>query len=149
MFLSYQFWCSRPQMQSSLLFWNIANLGRRSSTGHAHDRQINRIFFANPSSNLNFFIDTGVDISVLPRSRLRNATVKDDIVLFAANGAKMPIFCTKTLKINLNLRLKFPWFFVTTDVSQPIIGVYFLKSLISWSTLKIIPWLTTKLNFHI
>lgn len=97
------------------------------STGHAHSRHVDRIVLADPSSNFNFLIDTGADISVLPKSRFQNATIKDDLVLFAANGTKIPTFGTKTLKIDLNLRREFTWSFVIADVSQPIIGVDFLK----------------------
>lgn len=102
-------------------------LNRRSPSGHGSDRQLNRILLADPISNLKFLIDTGADVSVLPKRYARCHKPSEDLVLFAANGTKIPTFGTKHLKIDLNLRRSFSWQFVVADVNQPIIGIDFLK----------------------
>lgn len=82
---------------------------------------------ADPTSNLNFLIDTGADISVLPVSNWSKHKISNDLVLYAANGTKIPTFGTKRLSLDLHLRRNFIWPFVLADVKQPIIGVDFLK----------------------
>lgn len=97
------------------------------STGHG--RHINRIILADLSSIFKFLMDTDANISVLSGSLFPNATMKDDLVLFAANGTQISTFGTKTLKMYLNLRREFPWSFVIADVSQLIIGFDFFQVL--------------------
>lgn len=88
---------------------------------------MNRILLADPTSKLRFLIDTGADISVIPVSYGAQAAVNDGLVLYAANGTKIPTFGTKRLTLDLNLRRCFTWSFVIAKVEQPIIGIDFLK----------------------
>lgn len=101
-------------------------LDRRSATGHKADRLLNQIVLADPSTKNNFLIDTGADISVLPKRLFPDAQIANNLVLFAANGTKIQTYGTKLLKIDLNLRRTFTWSFVIADVSQPILGSDFL-----------------------
>lgn len=89
------------------------------------DRHIDRIFMADSSTNLKFLIDTGADVSAVPK-RFSDRTKPDGLVLFAANGTQIPTYGTKLLTLNLNLRRNFSWPFIVADVTQPIIGVDFL-----------------------
>ncbi|GFV69160.1 transposon Ty3-I Gag-Pol polyprotein [Trichonephila clavipes] len=60
------------------------------------------------------------DISVIPKSFAPHAKVQQDLTLNAANGIKR-------ILLYLGLQRQFTWSFVIADVSQPIIGVAFLK----------------------
>lgn len=114
-------------MQSRLQVFG--KLNRRSLTGHDPDRRniISRILLADHTSKLQFLIDTGADVSVLPKNKLLAPKVQQNLVLYAANGSKINTYGTKLLTLNLNLRRNFTWTFVVADVQQPIIGVDFLK----------------------
>lgn len=106
----------------------FGKLDRRSFTGHDSDRRhINRILLADRTTKLQFLIDTGADISVLPKNRIMLPMSQENLVLYAANGSKIHTFGTKLLTLDLNLRRSFTWLFVVADVQQPIIGVDFLK----------------------
>lgn len=82
---------------------------------------------ADPSSNLTFLIDTGADISVIPYDPTIHVTVDEGLVLYAANGTKIPTYGVQRLTLSLNLRRSFTWSFIVAKVSQPIIGIDFLK----------------------
>lgn len=114
-------------MQFSLLIQFYGKLGRRSPTGQNCDRHLNRILLADPLSKLNFLVDTGADISVLPAKYYRMGNKPDNLVLYAANGTPISTFGTKLLTLDFHLRRAFTWRFVIADVRQPIIGVDFLK----------------------
>ena len=82
-----------------------------------------------PSSKLEFLLDSGADISVLPKSVLRDKKISDSqgFVLVAANGTKIKTFGSKLLLLSLGLRRKFHHSFVIADVEYPIIGADFLS----------------------
>ena len=81
---------------------------------------------ADPKSCINFLVDTGADISALPKSMVSHAKIPTAFLLFAANGTNIPTYGTKLLTLDLNLRRQFTWNFVIADVKEPIIGVDFL-----------------------
>lgn len=81
---------------------------------------------ADSQSNLKFLIDTGADVSVIPKNFVKKPLTPNKLMLFAANGTKINTYGTKLLTLNLNLRRPFPWPFIIADVTQPIIGVDFL-----------------------
>ena len=101
-------------------------LDRRSHEGQDGDRLLYRIVLADPSTKNSFLIDTGADISVLPKRFYSGAQIDQNLVLYAANGTKIPTYGTKLLKLDLKLRRTFTWSFVVADVNQPIIGSDFL-----------------------
>lgn len=106
---------------------SIGKLGGRSSAGHVPDRLINRVLLADPTSSMTFLIDTGADISVIPKSYAPYAEVQQDLTLYAANHSKIRTYGTKRITLDLGLRRRFSWSFVIADVRQPIIGIDFLK----------------------
>ncbi|KMQ86374.1 gag-pol polyprotein [Lasius niger] len=105
----------------------IGKLEGRSPSSQNCDRLINRILLADNMTHLKLLIDTGADLSVLPRKLAPQAPLSEGLVLFAANGTKIKTFGTKRLTLDLNLRRSFTWSFVIADVQQPIIGIDFLK----------------------
>lgn len=86
-----------------------------------------RLSVFDPISKLFFLIDTGADVSVLPKS-VHNSSflLQPQCHLTAANGSDIPVFGTKILKLSLGLRREFTHLFLVADVNQPILGSDFL-----------------------
>lgn len=75
-----------------------------------------------------FLIDSGADVSVVPRG-LHSAKVKPTALqLFAANGTPIKVYGEVLLKVNLGLRREFLWSFLIADVTSGIIGADFLRN---------------------
>lgn len=109
------------------MFVWLGKLGGRSCVGPNPDRLISRVLVADSSSKWRFLIDTGADISVIPKSYAPHAEDQQDLTLFAANHTKIKTYGTKRIVLDLGLRRQFAWSFVIADVRQPIIGVDFLR----------------------
>lgn len=84
-----------------------------------------RLTIFDKKNKVHFLIDTGANISVLPKKFTKNKT-PDSFILFAANGTTIKTFGEKTLELDLQLRRNFKWTFVTADVNQAILGADFL-----------------------
>ncbi|XP_055932984.1 uncharacterized protein LOC129963005 [Argiope bruennichi] len=82
---------------------------------------------ADKNSALNFLVDTGADVSVLPKHYAPKAAPSNELLLIAANGTKIPTFGRKHLTLDLNLRRTFTCSFIIANVNQPIIDIDFLK----------------------
>ncbi|CAH8456700.1 unnamed protein product [Dicrocoelium dendriticum] len=78
------------------------------------------------TSGTEFLVDTGAEVSVIPRS-------PDEVVspsptkLRAANGTPIATFGEKLLTLNLGLRRTFRWPFIIAAVPFAIIGIDFLQ----------------------
>lgn len=90
-----------------------------------NNRQVARIIVADHNTKIKFLVDTGADVSVIPRLNKDN-NVNREFTLYAANGTEIHTFGTKLLDLDLNLRRRFQWKFIIADVKQAIIGVDFL-----------------------
>lgn len=77
-------------------------------------------------SDMQFLVDTGVDVSVVPKPKSVNSK-PTYFNLYAANGYVINIYGNKLLCLDLWLRRSLKWQFVIADVSRPIIGEDFLK----------------------
>lgn len=74
-------------------------------------------------------MDTGADVSVLPRSICKKTALKpSSLKLYAANGASINTFGELRVKIDLGLRREFEWKFIVADVQCSIIGADFLSA---------------------
>ncbi|XP_018782904.1 PREDICTED: uncharacterized protein LOC108965141 [Bactrocera latifrons] len=76
---------------------------------------------------MSFLIDSGAEVSTIPKCSSLAEASKSDTKWFAANGSPIQVFGEVLLKLNLNLRREFVWKFVIADVSQAIIGADFLS----------------------
>lgn len=79
----------------------------------------------------NFLIDTGADVSVVPKSYVKkNLTLINNnnipVNLFAANATPIRTFGAIVLALDLGLRRNFKWSFVIADVTKAITGSDFL-----------------------
>lgn len=88
-----------------------------------------RLCVRDKRSQLNFLVDTGANVSVLPISAVRHKLITEtgNYSLFAANGTQIKTYGTHTLSLNLNLRREFRWTFIVAGVKQPILGADFLS----------------------
>jgi hypothetical protein len=78
-------------------------------------------------SKRKFFVDTGSDICVYPRSPIPRRKEHANYDLCAANGTTFHTYVWLPLSLNLGLCRDFTWRLVVADVTHPIIGVYFLS----------------------
>ena len=76
-------------------------------------------------NNLNFLVDTGAQVSVLPPSRTDRLR-KQGFTLSAVNGTSIATFGTRSLTLNIGLRRTFRWIFIIADVHKPLLGADFL-----------------------
>lgn len=84
-----------------------------------------RLFVTDVKSKIQYLVDTGAEISVLPKS-FSVFRAKQNGSLFAANNSSIATFGTKLMRLDLNLRRSFKWVFVIADVTKPILGADFL-----------------------
>lgn len=77
-------------------------------------------------SAVKFLIDTGADISVVPKSFVNHHQSSSDFKLFAANGTPINTYGQKLITVNFGLKRAFPFIFVVADVDRAIVGADFL-----------------------
>lgn len=85
-----------------------------------------RLFVKDTLNNLNFLVDTGADVSVLPHTLFTEKNKTVNYCLSAANGTQINTFGTKLLQVNIGLRRQFVHLFLLASVSRPILGADFL-----------------------
>lgn len=74
-----------------------------------------------------FLVDTGADISVIPRKLAGKSTATASLKLFAANNTPIDTFGQKLVRLDLGLRRAINWIFTVANVTQPIIGADLLN----------------------
>ncbi|XP_072400977.1 uncharacterized protein [Diabrotica undecimpunctata] len=84
-----------------------------------------RLFIPDSALQLQFLIDTGADLSVLPR-KICTATQPSIVCLYSATGLCIQTYGQKQLTLNLGLGQPETWTFVVADVTTPILGADFL-----------------------
>lgn len=105
-----------------------------------------RLFVTDKASKIQYLIDTGSDLCVLPKKYRLTRKSPDNYVLTAANGTVIHTYGILTQHLNLGLRRDFTWNFVIADVDKPIIGADFLAHyglLIDCRNRKLVDSLTT------
>ncbi|XP_050066100.1 uncharacterized protein LOC126555184 [Aphis gossypii] len=89
-----------------------------------------RLFVSDTRTGRRFLIDSGAEISVLPRppdyTRNTHKNSSNEIRLIAANGSQIKTYGPKQLHLDLGFKRLFSWTFEVADVSRPIIGADFL-----------------------
>ena len=78
-------------------------------------------------TQLHFLIDTGADISVLPRRYALHHTREREGSLYAANGSSIATYGRTLRTVDFGLGKSYAWEFTTADVTYPILGADFLK----------------------
>lgn len=86
-----------------------------------------RLFVRDKNNKIDFLIDTGTDLSVIPYTNFGMSVKNDNTCsLCAANGTKIDTYGYKLLNIDLGLRRNFTHSFILAAVNRPIIGANFL-----------------------
>lgn len=98
---------------------------RTLGIGPSTSRKTNRLSIVDPTTKICFLIDTGADVSVLPKSHASNPQDAQSY-LFAANGSSIESYGYKTIELTLGLHRTFQWTFTVAKVTGAIIGSDFL-----------------------
>lgn len=85
-----------------------------------------RLFIYDLGTNLNYLIDTGADILVMPPTR-HYSQVDNNYHLFPENGSPIKTYGKSDVILTLGLRREFPWKMVIADVIYPILEAGFLS----------------------
>lgn len=96
--------------------------------------QVNRLTISDRQTGKHYLIDTGADVSVLPRphSIAAGANYRPDPKepipnLYAANGTRVKTYGSARISLNIGIRRPLVHNFIYADVQQPIIGSDFLR----------------------
>lgn len=85
-----------------------------------------RLAITDKKDGITYLIDTGADMSVIPKRLVRGALQPTDFQLFTANNTVIKTYGNRTRVLDLGLRRPFRWQFIVADVVQPIVGADFL-----------------------
>lgn len=85
-----------------------------------------RLFVSDRITKLKFLVDSGSDVSLLPRS-FKGSRFPARYCLSAANGTSIKTYGSKLLVIDVGLKRKFVFTCIIADVSKPILGADFLQ----------------------
>lgn len=77
-------------------------------------------------------IDTGAEISVIPRKFAREIKERSICVLATANGTDIRTYSIMHIRLKIGLRRGVFWSFVVADIAKLIIGIDLLANLIYW-----------------
>lgn len=86
----------------------------------------NRLYVFDRNTQVKFLVDTGSDVCVFPRSKVKSSLTRRNYSLSAVNGTSIATYGIIVLPLNLGLRRSFNWSFVVADVDTAIIGTDFL-----------------------
>ena len=86
-----------------------------------------RLYVTDRASKTSFLFDTGADLCVYLRSRVREPRTHCSYWLFAANGTTVRTYGFINLRVDFGLRQEFSWRYLVADVTGPIIGSDFLS----------------------
>ncbi|XP_076762719.1 uncharacterized protein LOC143430372 [Xylocopa sonorina] len=119
---------ARPRDRRSGYHWHRSRSGsaRRRRSPSANKTCWYHRRFADRVSKEEFLIDTGSDLCVYPRARVKDRVEKTPYELYAANSSVIATYGVRTFNLDLGLRRAFPWKFIVADVTRPIIGADFL-----------------------
>ena len=85
-----------------------------------------RLHVTDKKSGIEFLVDSGSILSLLPRSQVTQKLVPRELRLTAANGSNITTYGQHILVIDLGLRRPLTWVFTVADVRSAILGADFL-----------------------
>eukprot|EP00117_Sycon_ciliatum_P014037 scpid17123/ scgid14467/ Transposon Ty3-I Gag-Pol polyprotein; Gag3-Pol3; Transposon Ty3-2 TYA-TYB polyprotein; Capsid protein; p24; Spacer peptide p3; Nucleocapsid protein p11; Ty3 protease; p16; Spacer peptide J; Reverse transcriptase/ribonuclease H; p55; Integrase p52; Integrase p49 len=101
----------------------IATTSPAGSTSTSEGRLL---YMRDRVNGINFLIDTGASVSVLPPSFATSVKRCHSPSLRAANHSTIETHGQQFLELDIGLRRSFKWVFVVADVNYPILGADFL-----------------------
>ena len=94
---------------------------------HSSSRSSRRVFIKEKKTNVEFLIDCGSEVCVLPRHMVKSTSIKhENVNLIAANNLPITTYGTTLFSPDLQLDRELAFKFIVADVSRPIIGADFL-----------------------
>ena len=84
------------------------------------------LYVADKHNKCNYLIDTGVAVSVLPKSCANRTSDTACLPLVAANNTTINTYGNCRRVVDVGLKRDYAWTFIVADVKQPIIGADFL-----------------------
>lgn len=87
-----------------------------------------RLFVKDSKNHILFLIDTGSDVSVIPKKFAPNPEISVKYNLNAVNNSPITTYGIKELFIDLNLGEIHRWNLIVADVTTPILGADFLTA---------------------
>ena len=85
------------------------------------------LFYITDCTNrLQFLVDTGAEVSIIPPSATDPSHDKSNLTLQAANNTPIPTYGNRLLTLNISLFHTFQWVFIIADIKNPIIDADFL-----------------------
>ncbi|VDO04533.1 unnamed protein product [Rodentolepis nana] len=91
-----------------------------------HRRTKHCLYVTDPNSGFEFLIDSGANLSQIPRLPHELLTPLPFYRLRSANGHPITEYGYKQLNVDLGLDIVFPWNFLITNIRLPVIGADFL-----------------------
>lgn len=95
------------------------------TTTSDHDKRL-RLLVTDRKTGAVFLVDTGSDVSVLPKQWSKQRRGATNLQLSAANGSKIKTYGERKLELDFGLRRSFTWIFLIAEVSTPLLGADFL-----------------------
>lgn len=89
------------------------------------ETSVNRLIVIDCKSRIEFLIDTGANVSVVPKGS-RKSPAPNEPKLYA-NGTIINTYSKRLLVLDLSLHREFSWTFMVADVQRLIIGADFLS----------------------
>lgn len=81
-----------------------------------------RLFVKDKRNRLLFLIDTGADVSVIPKTFSKFFKLNNDFLLTAANATVIKTYGSMVVEVELGLKRSYSHEFILADVNKPIIG---------------------------
>ncbi|XP_014204725.1 uncharacterized protein LOC106636744 [Copidosoma floridanum] len=81
-----------------------------------------RLLIRDHHLKVNFLLDSGSIVSILPRPPNFSQAQQEALTLYAANHSPVYNYGSRKVNLNLGLRRDFQWEFIIADVAQAIIG---------------------------
>lgn len=85
----------------------------------------NRLLVLDLKTNKSFLVDTGAQVSVLPRNFAKD-NAQSELKLYAANETLISTYGKKQLQLDFGLDRRMKWTFYVADVPNPILGADFI-----------------------
>ncbi len=101
-------------------------LGALSAASAPSSTSSDRLFVRDRQSGVHFLIDTGSDVSVIPKEQ--SCDLPPTSTLMAANKSPIEVYGRRRLSINIGFNKPMPFSFVIAAVPYAIIGADFLKT---------------------
>ena len=108
--------CVKPQQQQPMTTCAAADNISKSRLMRIEDKM----------NNMQFLIDTGAVVSILPPTNSERRRGGNGRCLHAANNSTITVFGERFMNLNLGFDHNFPWVFTVADVAHPIVGADFL-----------------------